>query len=223
MPLVRCQNTLANLSGNGIKVLSPVLPEVQAREHDRCQKFYHQGQTARRKGAVLIRSVNLAIMMIPPVSILVGVYSILVKFNGINTHWALILVTAAFGLPLSIYLYTNYITAIPRALDEAATIDGANRLQCFLHIILPQLKPVTVTVIIMKGVGAWNDFLYPMYIMQKPKMYTVVLVIKQYFSEASTDLHGAAACCVLAMLPIIALYIFLNKYFIKGAVDSAVK
>ena len=99
----------------------------------------------------------------------------------------------------------------------------ANRLQCFLHIILPQLKPVTVTVIIMKGVGAWNDFLYPMYIMQKPKMYTVVLVIKQYFSEASTDLHGAAACCVLAMLPIIALYIFLNKYFIKGAVDSAVK
>ena len=77
-----------------------------------------------------IRSVNLAIMMIPPVSILVGVYSILVKFNGINTHWALILVTAAFGLPLSIYLYTNYITAIPRALDEAATIDGANRLQC---------------------------------------------------------------------------------------------
>ena len=76
-------------------------------------------------------------MMIPPVSILVGVYSILVKFNGINTHWALILVTAAFGLPLSIYLYTNYITAIPRALDEAATIDGANRLQCFLHIILP--------------------------------------------------------------------------------------
>lgn len=87
-----------------------------------------------------IRSVNLAIMMIPPVSILVGVYSILVKFNGINTHWALILVTAAFGLPLSIYLYTNYITAIPRALDEAATIDGANRLQCFLHIILPQLN-----------------------------------------------------------------------------------
>lgn len=115
------------------------------------------------------------------------------------------------------------LMTLPRALDEAATIDGANRLQCFLHIILPQLKPVTVTVIIMKGVGAWNDFLYPMYIMQKPKMYTVVLVIKQYFSEASTDLHGAAACCVLAMLPIIALYIFLNKYFIKGAVDSAVK
>lgn len=170
-----------------------------------------------------VRSINLAIMMVPPVSILVGVYSILVRLNGINTYWALILVTAAFGLPMSIYLYTNYISAIPRALDEAATIDGANRFQCFLHIILPQLKPVTVTVIIMKGIGAWNDYLYPMYIMQRPRMYTVVLIIKQYFSEATTDLHGAAACCVLAMLPIIALYIFLNKYFIKGAVDSAIK
>lgn len=170
-----------------------------------------------------VRSINLAIMMVPPVSILVGVYSILVKMNGINTYWALILVTAAFGLPMSIYLYTNYISSIPRALDEAARIDGANRFQCFLHIILPQLKPVTVTVIIMKGIGAWNDYLYPMYIMQRPKMYTVVLVIKQYFSEMSTDLYGAAACCVLAMLPIIALYIFLNKYFIQGAVDSAVK
>lgn len=170
-----------------------------------------------------IRSIILAVMMIPSVSILVGVYSILVKIRGVNTHWALILITSAFGLPLSIFLYTNYISSIPRALDEAARIDGASNFQCFLHIILPQLKPVTVTVIIMKGISSWNDYLYPMYVLQKPKMYTLVLVIKQYFSEAGTDLHGAAACCVLAMLPVVMLYIFLNKYFIKGAVDSAVK
>lgn len=87
-----------------------------------------------------IRSVNLAIMMIPPVSILVGVYSILVKFNGINTHWALSWLRAAFGLPLSIYLYTNYITAIPAAL-VSGNHRRANRLQCFLHIILPRLSP----------------------------------------------------------------------------------
>lgn len=171
----------------------------------------------------VIRSVIMAVMMVPAVSVLVGVYSILVKMNGINTHWALILVTSAFGLPLSIFLYSNYIVAIPRALDEAARIDGASDLKCFWHIILPQLKPVTATVVIMKGINAWNDYLYPMYIMQKPKKYTIVLVIKQFFSETSTDLHGAAACCILGMLPILILYIALNKYFIKGAVDSAVK
>ena len=167
--------------------------------------------------------VVLSVMMIPAVSVLGGVYSILVAINGINTRWALILITAAFGLPLSIYLYTNSISAIPRALDEAARIDGASYLQVFWHIILPQLKPVTVTVIIMKGVSAWNDYLYPSYIMQKPKMYTLILYVRQYFSEQTTDLHGAAACCLMAMLPLLILFIFLNKYFIKGAVDSAVK
>ena len=167
--------------------------------------------------------VILSVMMIPAVSVLGGVYSILVAINGINTRWALILITAAFGLPLSIYLYTNSIGSIPRALDEAARVDGASYIQTFWYIILPQLKPVTVTVIIMKGVSAWNDYLYPSYIMQKPKMYTLILYVRQYFSEQTTDLHGAAACCLLAMLPLLILFIFLNKYFIKGAVDSAVK
>ena len=91
-------------------------------------------------------------------------------------------------------------------------------------MILPQLKPVTVTVIILKGVGVWNDYLYPMYILQNPKLYTVVLTIKQYFStEAVSNLNGAAAYCVLGMLPVIVLYIVLNKYFVQGSMDSAVK
>lgn len=171
----------------------------------------------------VIRSVILALMMVPPVTVLVSVYSTLIDIRGINTLWALILVTAAFGLPLSIYLYTNYIATIPRALDEAARIEGANTFQCFLYVILPQLKAVTVSVIIIKGIGAWNDYLYPTYILQQPKMYTVVLVIKQYFSAANTNFQGAAACCVLAVMPVLVLYVVLNKYFIKGAVDSAVK
>lgn len=171
----------------------------------------------------IIRSLILAIMMIPAVSVLVGVYSILSRIHGINTLWALILVTAAFGLPLSIFLYSNYIVSIPIALDEAARIEGANSFQCFWYIILPQLKPVTVSVIIMKGVSAWNDYLYPTYILQKPDLYTIVLVIKQYFSASNTNFQGAAACCLIGVLPVLILYIVLNKYFIKGAMDSAVK
>lgn len=170
-----------------------------------------------------IRSLILAIMMVPAVSVLVGVYSILSAIRGINTLWALILITAAFGLPLSIFYYTNYITSIPRALDEAARIEGANYFQCFLYIILPQLKPVTVSVIIIKGVQAWNDYLYPSYILQKPELYTNVLMVKQYFSSTSSNFQGAAACCAVAMLPALVAYILLNQYFIKGAIDSAVK
>ena len=122
----------------------------------------------------------------------------------------------SFWITSSIFLYSNYITSIPRALDEAARIEGANYFQCFIHIILPQLKPVTVSVIIIKGVSAWNDYLYPSYILQKQDLYTNVLRVRQYFSMTSSNFQGAAACCVVAMLPALVAYIVLNKYFIKG-------
>ena len=162
-------------------------------------------------------------MMVPALSIVVGMYSLLVSINGISTYWGIIMVTAAFGLPLSIFLYRNFITAIPEALDEAAAIDGASVLQTFFHVILPQLAPVTVSVIIMKGIGAWNEFAFSLYVLQKSKMYNITLTIKQFFSESSTDLNAAAAGALLGILPTIVVYLVLQKYFVQGTLDSAVK
>lgn len=173
----------------------------------------------------LVYSFIMGTMMIPALAILVGVYTELVAFNGINQTWSVIAITTAFGLPLSICLFTNFIHSIPVALDEAAAIDGAGVIKTFWIVILPQLKPVTVSVIILKGVGAWNDYLYPYYILQKPKTYTLVLLIKQYFGSAdsSSNLHGAAAAAVLCVLPLLVLYILLQKYFVHGQLDSSVK
>lgn len=170
-----------------------------------------------------IRYLIMGVMMVPPLSILVGVYSMIVDLNGISTYWGIILVEAAFGLPRAIFLFTNFVAAIPTELDEAAAIDGAGIFQTFFKVILPQVKPVTVTVILLGIVNAWNDYVYPSYILQKPAMYTVVLLVKRYFSDTATDLHGAAAVCVLGMLPVIVLYVFLQKYFVQGTLDSAVK
>lgn len=126
---------------------------------------------------------------------------------------------------MSIHLYTNFINSIPVALDEAAAIDGAGVLRTFWSIILPQLKPVTVSVIILKGVTAWNEYLYPYYILQKPSKYTLVLLIRQFFggADSAQNMHGAAAAAVLCVLPLIVAYLCLQKYFIQGQVDSAVK
>jgi raffinose/stachyose/melibiose transport system permease protein len=161
--------------------------------------------------------------MIPSLSILVGVYSVLVKIKGISTLWGLILVTAAFGIPMTVYLYTNFITSIPEALDEAAAIDGCSVLQTYFLIILPQLKPVTVSVIILNGVSVWNEYAYSLYVLQSPKTYTLTLMISQYFSTGGKDFNGAAAAATLAILPITILYLCLQKYFIQGQLDSAVK
>ncbi|MBQ6806181.1 MAG: carbohydrate ABC transporter permease [Lachnospiraceae bacterium] len=175
------------------------------------------------KGNRAIGNIFLGVMMIPGLAVLVGVYSLLAEVGGINTYWGIILSNVGFGLPTAIYLYQNFIVSIPKELDEAACIDGAGAFRTFWHIILPQLKPVTVTVIILNGIGIWNEYMYSLYILQRSEMFTVTLKINAYFSAAKQDYGGAAAAAVVGMLPIVIMYLFLQKYFIKGVVDSAVK
>lgn len=177
-------------------------------------------QTAWNEG---IRRLFLGIMMVTPLTILVGVYSILSRIGAISTYWGIILILSTFGIPQSIYLYSNFISTIPIDLDEAASIDGAGKMVTFFKIILPQLAPVTVTVIIMQGVNMWNNYLFTHYILQKKQMFTVTQVISGYFSTTSSDYGGAAAVAVLGMLPVVLAYLFLQRFFVQGAMDSAVK
>lgn len=155
----------------------------------------------------------------------IGVQNYISMFNdnATSTYWGMVLLLSSFGLPLVIFLYTNFISSIPVALDEAAAIDGATNLQIFFRIILPQLKSVTITVIILQGVSVWNEYTYSYYFLQKTEMRTITLVIKTFFSAVSNDYGAAAATAVIGMAPLIILYLFLQKYFIQGQVDSAIK
>jgi len=171
-----------------------------------------------------VQGAILGVMMIPPLSILVGVYSMMVSLHATSTYWGIIVVSVAFGLPLPIYMFSNFIVTIPRSLDEAAELDGCGPLRTFFLIIVPQLKPVIVSVVILNGVGVWNEYGYALYLLQKPDMYTVTLQISQYFSaSAASDLNGAAAAAVVAILPVLVAYLLLQRFFIKGALDGATK
>lgn len=172
-----------------------------------------------------VKSVCMGIMMIPSVSILVGLYTEMVALKGINKLWSVIIIGAASGLPTAILLYTSFMTSIPQELDEAAALDGASHLTAFWKIILPQLKPVTATIVIQQGVGAWNNFLYPSYFLQKPEKYTLVLLIRQFFgaNDSGGNMNTAAAVAVLSTLPIIILYLCCQKYFVQSQIDSANK
>lgn len=172
----------------------------------------------------VIQMLFMGVIMIPSLSILVGVYSTLVSMHAISTYWGIIIVSVSFGLPMPIFLYTNFITSIPQTLDEAGAIDGCNAFQGFFKIISPQLKPITASIVILNGVGMWNEYGYSLYILQKPKMYTLTLMISQYFSSSAvSDLNGAAVAACIAIAPIIIMYLFLQKYFVKGQIDSAIK
>ncbi len=170
-----------------------------------------------------IKGFALGIMMVPPLSILVSLYSVMVQLQGVNHFWGIIIILVTFELPLSIFLYTNFISSIPNALDEAAAIDGSGPVRTFFQIILPQLKPVTASVIILTGVHCWNDYQFSLYMLQSPKLRTIPLAIASYFSQTTSNVNAAAAAALLAILPIVLAFLFLQKYFIQGMVDSAIK
>ncbi|HEY9575666.1 MAG TPA: carbohydrate ABC transporter permease [Lachnospiraceae bacterium] len=182
---------------------------------------------ARSNGRIteMIRSLNMGIMMIPPVALLVGTYSLMANLQMTNTIWGLALLTAAGGIPATMFMYINFIVTIPHALDEAAAIDGAGVLKTFYTIIMPQLKSVTVTRIIISAVGCWNAYLMPMYLLQNKSKFTSILVIKSAFNATNGlgNLPLACATCTLGLLPIIIMYLCLQKYIIEGQIDSAVK
>lgn len=177
----------------------------------------------RNRLSKAVKTFVLGVMMVPGMSMVVGIYSTLVSVQAISTYWGIIAVSAAFGLPVSIYMYCNFIRAIPTSLDEAAYMDGAGILRTFFQTILPQLKPVTASVVLMQAVSTWNEYGYSLYILQKKEMYNVTLTVKQFFGEQMKDLNGAAACAVIAIVPVIIVYLFLQKYFVQGTMDSSVK
>lgn len=162
-------------------------------------------------------------MIVPPLSILVPLYKVMVDIGGINTYWGISLVLVTFMLPFSIFLYTGFISTIPRELDEAALIDGKSRIGLFFHIIFPLLKPVTATVIILCGINVWNDYQFSVFFLQKTSMRTISVSLNSFFSMYQSQVNWMAAGCLLASLPLILIFLNMQKYFVKGLSAGAVK
>ncbi|MBD5463552.1 MAG: carbohydrate ABC transporter permease [Lachnospiraceae bacterium] len=177
------------------------------------------------KVAKTIKTMNMSIMMIPGVALLVGTYSLMVSLHMTNTLFGIILLTAAGGIPGTMFMYVNFVVSIPTALDEAAAIDGAGVLYTFFRIIMPQMKAVTVTRVIMSATACWNSYLMPMYLLQDKSKFTIILMIKSAFSRINGvgDLPRACAACVIGLLPVIVLYLLMQKQIIEGQIDSSVK
>ncbi|WP_372632317.1 carbohydrate ABC transporter permease [Cohnella sp.] len=168
-------------------------------------------------------NVILGVMMVPTLSVIVPLYAVMRDFGAINANWGIVLVLTTYNLPLSIFLYANFIRTIPRELDEAAKVDGCGHFRLFYSIVLPQLKPVTAAVLILKGLKVWNDYEFPLYFLQKPHNQTVTLAISRFFSDTSSDFGSASAAAVMAVIPVTVAFLALQKYFISGLTDGAVK
>jgi raffinose/stachyose/melibiose transport system permease protein len=148
----------------------------------------------------------------------------LVRFLGLlNTIWSLIPIYVAMGIPIAIFILTEFIRAIPWELTEAAIIDGAGRFTVFTRIIVPLLRPALATVAIYNLVPFWNDLWFPLIFINDDRAKTVLLGVTRLFGQYQTDWSKVLAVLTLSAIPVIALYLLMSKQFIKGLTAGAVK
>lgn len=158
------------------------------------------------------------VIMIPLVSIYGNIFGIL------NSRATLIFMNLGFGTGMAIFMCHGFIkTNVPMALEEAAQIDGCNTLQIFFQIVLPLMKPIMSTIVILNVLGLWNDYLLPNLVLGKKALYTLPLAIRTFYGTFSNDLGKIMAALVLIVIPIIIVYVFLQKYIIGGVIAGAVK
>ena len=142
----------------------------------------------------------------------------------LNTPWNIWVIYLGFGAGLAVFMFTGFMKSIPLEIEEAAMIDGCNPLQTFFLIVLPVLKPTMISVGILETMWVWNDYLLPYLVLDRKKFTTVPILI-QYFkgSYGRVEMGPMMACIMLTVLPIIIVYLFCQKYIIKGVVAGAVK
>ncbi|MEK3888687.1 carbohydrate ABC transporter permease [Bacillus sp. FSL K6-3431] len=163
-----------------------------------------------------------AAMLIPFQSVMIPLVSLFGKADMLNIY-GLIFMYLGFGSSLSIFLYHGALKGIPKSLDEAATIDGCNRLQVFWYIIFPLLKPISITVGILNVIWIWNDYLLPSLVISGEGTDTIPLKLFLFFGQYTKQWHLALAGLTISIIPVIIGYFIAQKQIIKGVSDGAVK
>lgn len=160
--------------------------------------------------------------LVVPASI-VPTYWVLSILHVANTLQGLILVEVATLFPFAVMLYKGYIATIPREIDEAAIIDGCGPFALFRKVIFPMIKPITATVVILRSIVVYNDFQNPQYYMSGSSSQTIQSFVFSMKSAWTTDYGHLFAAAIIASLPIIVMYLALNKKILEGMTAGAVK
>ena len=167
----------------------------------------------------------LATLMIPDQLRVVPVYNLLITFGlvgrGVEAYVGIILILIISGT--SIFLLRQYFMSIPRDLEEAARIDGANQIQTFGRIMLPLASPALAAVAILQFQGTWNGFFWPVILLRDRDQWTLPLALAQFQDLYQTQWAPLMAVVVMATLPILVLYLFFQRYFVEGIAASGVK
>jgi len=165
----------------------------------------------------------LSLMVVPPVVMVVPLFVSMVRWKLVNTYPGTILIYVGLLLPFSVYLMTNFFQTIPREIVEAARMDGCSNQGVFWKIMMPLSAPAVITLIVVNALWVWNELLIALVFMQKDELKTLMVGIAAMRSRHYVDIPATMAGLLIATIPIVVLYLFGQKYFIRGLVSGAVK
>jgi len=162
-------------------------------------------------------------MMMPIKIASIRLISIVRTLGLMNSIWALIPIYVAMGIPIAVFVITEFIRQIPKELTEAAHIDGCGRAATLVKIIVPMIKPALASVAIYNLVPFWNDLWFPLIMISDERSKTLLLGVSRLFGQYQTDWSKVLAVLTLSSLPVLMLYLFMSKQFISGLTSGAVK
>lgn len=166
----------------------------------------------------------MVLSMIAPFQVLmIPMIKILGSVGFLQQSWSIVYLYFATGVPLAVFMYAGFIRSIPRELDEAAMLDGCNRVQTFFWVILPLLRPITLTVVILDVLWIWNDFLMPYLVLRRPEQRTLTLSTLAFVQSHTTDYGPMMAALILTVIPVFLAYLFMQRHIIEGLTRGAIK
>ncbi|MGO4496669.1 carbohydrate ABC transporter permease [Paenibacillus sp. 2RAB27] len=175
----------------------------------------------RFKGDSILLAGFISTLMIPLEVIMIPIFKVISMLGLFNSLWGIIIPPAA--TPTGVFLIRQYLLSVPDELLEAARIDGAGEWKIYWKIILPLSKPVLSVLAIFSFMWRWDDFLWPLIVISDPRKYTIQLALSNFMGEYNVDWGSLLAMSVVTMIPVLAVFISFQRYFVKGMVTSGMK
>lgn len=161
--------------------------------------------------------------MLPSTLVLTSLYILFGRIHLLNTYLAPIIADATIGIPFSILILRTYFVSIPKELDEAAKIDGCNHLTAFVRVMLPIAKPGVVVALVFSFMFAWGDLIYGMTFMTNPLLRPITSSIYAYIQQYQTLWNFTMAFGIIAILPVLVIFAFMQRHIVSGLTNGAVK
>lgn len=175
------------------------------------------------KGSTALKYLILLSQMLPGALLLIPLYMIMVKFNLINSHWSLIIAYISFTLPYCTYLLKGYVDAVPKDIDEAALVDGCNRVNTLFKVVFPVAAPGIVVTFVQAFIMGWNEYMFAMAFLNMNSQWTIPVALGSFRGQYIVDWGYLFAGSVLLTLPVMILFLFFQKWLITGLASGSVK